>query len=100
MLSLFPLASCQSVEKSSPLVVPSSFFKCKDEPKPLTREQFYSEGADQIVARYNVEMRSAGEDCRKRLSITGNYFELQQSVIVTDTIVTEQKEKKKLFGPF
>lgn len=65
-------------------------FKCKPEPDIPPADM---SDADLMV--YITRLQNAGEDCRDQLAELKNALELQDGIIVTDTIVSEQKEPKR-----
>ena len=64
LASLFFLAGCADQIRPGALPVPERFLTCADEPampdKPAPEER------DGVIARYMVQLRAAGQDCRTK----------------------------------
>lgn len=77
-------------------------FSCYVEPVPPSREERAKDNGDQLVSLYITDLAYAGRDCRKQLEEVENLLELQEGVLITDTIAREEKpeEPKRRWGLF
>jgi hypothetical protein len=68
-------------------------FQCDNEP---LQSEFTG---DQALNSFHLAVTLAGRDCRAQLDTVENHLEIN-GITITDTLVTEEKEKKKRFGIF
>lgn len=70
-LTMFALAGCADKIRPGALPMPERYLTCADE--PAMPDKPAPEDRESVIARYMLDLRAAGQDCRTKLGQVRTY---------------------------